>query len=36
MIVDIIFVVLVVILILAIYKLKFKSDTAKIANTSIN
>ncbi len=36
MIVDIIFVVLVIVLILAIYKLKFKNDTTKIANTTIN
>lgn len=36
MIVDIVFVVLVIVLVYAIYRLKFKNDSAKIASTSIN
>lgn len=36
MIVDIIFVGLVIALVFAIYKLKFKNDATKIANTTIN
>lgn len=36
MIVDIVFVALVIILIFAIYRLKFKNDAAKIATAQIN
>lgn len=35
MIVDIVFVALVVILVIAIYRLKFKNDAAKIASTQV-
>ena len=36
MIVDVIFVALIVILIVAIYKIKFKNEAVKIANTNIH